>query len=556
MTNGTSKSPEDPRLLILTTADASRDRRVFALRGRSAAALVGLTVFLTSALWAITRTSSHSIVALSEPIAGPKLVKVESASLSVRSDEPGETPKANVQGPALPKRSSAKARTERTVASQAANPPRKIAESEQPDPIVADPPSPVALDDRQARESSRRALVADESGRAVVARVLEGPEGKPFALLPDGRLGRLDRVVETDQPFRPASFEEIEKELRAGEFKGFQAIQGKYYLVLYNGTRDFAEKSVALLDSLYQGLCKSFRKNGIDVRETEFPLAAIIYRDESEFRARRAIEPEIQAYYEILTNRIYLFEKSERDREAPEVAALRKPQTLAHEGVHQIVQNIGVQPRLAPWPIWLVEGLAEYCATTGRARGSWERLGMVNPFHMATIADLGANPRRSGRSGRRSTIDDLIAKTELTPTDYALSWALTHYLALKRGEEFAAYLRTLGKLSPADVRTPEDHRAEFRRAFKISPALLDKKVAAHLHGLKYEKIPYYAVTLERVVPNGLITRTGLVSQSPSLIREWIDETVNRAPGVATWRIFPFADRQEAVLLMRGWVEGQ
>ena len=53
-----------------------------------------------------------------------------------------------------------------------------------------------------------------------------------------------------------------------------------------------------------------------------------------------------------------------------QIAAMRRPQTVAHEGTHQILQNIGVHPRLSAWPLWLVEGLAEYCATPARSTAS------------------------------------------------------------------------------------------------------------------------------------------------------------------------------------------
>ena len=57
--------------------------------------------------------------------------------------------------------------------------------------------------------------------------------------------------------------------------------------------------------------------------------------------------------------------------------ALRKPQTVAHEGAHQILANIGVQPRLSDWPLWLIEGFAEYCATPTRTKKgmAWDQAG-------------------------------------------------------------------------------------------------------------------------------------------------------------------------------------
>ncbi len=92
----------------------------------------------------------------------------------------------------------------------------------------------------------------------------------------------------------------------------------------------------------------------------------------------------------MLSNRIFFYEKSRRDQDAPEVSALRRPQTVAHEGTHQILHNVGIQPRLSDWPLWLVEGLAEYCSSTRFTRKGveWAGLGQAHPIHLATIRDL------------------------------------------------------------------------------------------------------------------------------------------------------------------------
>ena len=144
----------------------------------------------------------------------------------------------------------------------------------------------------------------------------------------------------------------------------------------------------------------------------------------------------------IFTNRIFFYQKSDRDHLEPRVAALLKPQTVAHEGAHQILSNIGVQPRPNSWPPWLVEGLAEYCATTVNTKKGimWSGLGAINSLHMATIRELedplsnqmNASATSTKKIARKLSISQseaLLLKQSLTPTDYAEAWALTHYLA-------------------------------------------------------------------------------------------------------------------------------
>ena len=95
-----------------------------------------------------------------------------------------------------------------------------------------------------------------------------------------------------------------------------------------------------------------------------------------------------------------------------EISALLTKQTAAHEGTHQVLQNIGVQPRLSAWPLWLVEGLAEYCATPSCSRAgepTWDGLGQINSLHMATLREL-ADPLSLSMKGPGERVKSLIRK--------------------------------------------------------------------------------------------------------------------------------------------------
>jgi hypothetical protein len=386
-------------------------------------------------------------------------------------------------------------------------------------------------------------------------------------LLPDGQLGFPRALIFTDEPFCPDTADAVSQELLAGPFAGFKVLKSAHYLVLYRSTPTFAEASRKLLEDLYQTLTEAFRKRDIPVHEPEFPLVAIIFRNEAEFRAHRKVDPDVQAYYETFTNRIYLYQTSDRDQQAPEVAALRKPQTVAHEGTHQILQNVGVQPRLSAWPIWLSEGLAEYCASPASTKKGvdWRRLGDVNSLHMATIRDLedplslqvqGTNRVRIGRDPRKPLIEYLVTRTDLTPTDYALAWALTHYLAQKRGDDFVAYLKTMSQMPPLKEVTPEEHLASFRAAFGGNLAKMDKAVAGYLSKLKdSDPLPYYSVKFMQQVSPGMIRRATFVSQSPSMIRQWL-ETIQAENGAPpTWEVLPHPTRARAMLTAEQWIRG-
>ena len=149
----------------------------------------------------------------------------------------------------------------------------------------------IAVDLGWSRKTSlpapRRFKIRDESGNCVVAR-LHGQHGDKSALiLPDGQLGYPNMLVPTEQPFQPMTATELAARIHNGPFSGFQLLKTAHYLVLFQSSRAFAEDSGRLLEDLYRGLIDAFRRNEIPVHESEFPLVAVIFATEQDFRAHK-----------------------------------------------------------------------------------------------------------------------------------------------------------------------------------------------------------------------------------------------------------------------------
>ena len=53
------------------------------------------------------------------------------------------------------------------------------------------------------------------------------------------------------------------------------------------------------------------------------------------------------AYYDVLSNRIVMYEETALWKIKPDLALQQALATIAHEGRHQILHNIGVQQRLS-----------------------------------------------------------------------------------------------------------------------------------------------------------------------------------------------------------------
>jgi hypothetical protein len=394
-----------------------------------------------------------------------------------------------------------------------------------------------------------------------------------MVMMPDGRIVTIRGATAfTDEPFVPVSADALAERLGREEFAGFVETRTPHYLVYSKASAGFTKASANLLESLYVGLLEQFRKKEIPVHEAEFPLVAVIFGSETDFRAHAPVPDDVQAYYNVLSNRIVMFETAERGREGSDVEARRRPQTVAHEGTHQILQNTGIQPRLASWPLWLIEGLAEYFAPTTVGRdGRWDGANRVNPFHMATLRDLqdpqtfeervAAGARQQGTkiggpSAGMSTVEYLVTRKALTPTDYALSWALTHYLANRRFPALLSYLDDLSHREPLQTASPEEHLADFRRHFTDDLRKLDPQINKYLAGLKgYEALPYFAVTFEQIMGGGIVRRSVLVSQSPATIRQWVDEMSRPEGGSVAWHATPFLYQAQAMQMAERWLGG-
>jgi hypothetical protein len=413
----------------------------------------------------------------------------------------------------------------------------------------------------------RRVRVTDETGAVSIGREY-GPPAVAQVLMPDGRLAALVRPVYTQEPFQPLSLDQLRKQLVAGEYRGFEVERTEHYLVFYQSSPAFAKDSARLLESLYKKLGDKFHERGFAVKPAEFPLVAVIFRSEEEFRAHRQIDSDVQAYYDIVSNRIFFYEISQQQREDPQFAAMRKPQTVVHEGTHQVLQNIGVQPRQADWPPWLVEGLAELAAASDRRNGEWVQFSQVNPLHIATLDDLrdsvalqGNTPSGSraalGRDPNSSLVEYIITRTDLSPTDYSLAWALTHYLANSKTPAFLSFLKEMSQVSPGVKRTVEENTAVFVRHFGDKFRQIDAQVDRHLAKLRSQtNLVYYGVVFEQPMPGNRVRRATLVSRSPQVIREWVTTGVpDPQGGPPRWQAFEFRTRAEAIEATESWWNG-
>ena len=309
---------------------------------------------------------------------------------------------------------------------------------------------------------------------------------------------------------------------------------------------------------MYNPIVTYFRKQKFSVHEPATPLVVIMFRTEEEFQKYREMPPGVVAYYNAVTNHVVMYEQSKLVEVAPDLAARQSIATIAHEGIHQILHNIGIQQRLARWPLWTAEGVAEYFAPTScDKRMRWKGVGVVNDLRMHELEQY----FKAGAGKPGDLLSKTIAAQQMGSLGYASSWALTHFLAYKYKDKYFAYLADVSKLTPfaedgLGLRRGPDNKELFVKHFGGDFATLESDLIKHLKKQPYAN-PFENQTHYVVMLNMPSQRTAGVTSSPAAIAEWEQQTLASVPAnvraAAQFMVKPFPNRSEAEQFAQQWL---
>ena len=397
-----------------------------------------------------------------------------------------------------------------------------------PSPLFAPPPSQEELDSGGLRiprgpvqhSKGERLTVRDENGNAVIGRLHVRVGDSSVVLLPDGMLKVFgaSEVAPTDAKFEPLDMDAIEEKLsKDPRLAGFKTIRSRRFLYVYNTSDLFVRSSRTILESMYPAVKKYFKRSRVDVHEPELPLVVIAFATEDQFQEYRRMPHGVVAYYDGVSNSVMIYEQSSLSQHAPEIAVKNAISTIAHEGAHQILHNIGVQQRLSRWPMWLSEGLAEFYAPTSVAKGvKWSGLGSPNELRMFEIDKdwKAGHPLGSGNTLRKVT-----SAEDLGSLEYAYSWGLIHMLSRRHRKELFACIAQCSKLKPLDgTNLATDGVATSREVFEkhFGDQYTDLERELHKHLVSLDYIDPVANQTHYLIVSG--TRVMLTS-SPEKVRE-------------------------------------
>jgi len=359
-------------------------------------------------------------------------------------------------------------------------------------------------------------------------------------LAPDGQLlpRKKGEFAPSDRKFKETDFDQLAKKLTTTDFPRFKSRVTRNFIFLYNTTEDFARGTSVVLETMLPGMLEYAKNQKLTVADPKVPLVVVMFATDEEFNRYQRMPPGVVAYYHTISNRVFLYEKSKLGEQRPDLAIQQAISTIAHEGAHQILHNIGVQQRLSVWPMWLSEGMAEYFAPTSvGARLRWKGAGQVNDMRMFELEQYVQSRASEKPDGR------LIAQTvlagRLTSTGYASAWSLTHFLAKTRKSDFDALVRQASKLGPLETFGPlvapgivRENQARFKGVFGDDLAEMEVKLVAHLKKQNYtdpfKDFPHFAATLTSSDARRPIVEVGTF-HSPALAQKWLAEMTEKLP---------------------------
>lgn len=411
----------------------------------------------------------------------------------------------------------------------------------------------------------KRVTIRDDRGDVVTAQIHVRIGNQYLVQMPNGRLAKVgvDEVRQTNAPFRPADRDVMKAELSKELGPGFKITETKNYIVFYTCSDAYQKKSCEVLEAVHAGIYKYFDEKFFSVHKPDVPLVAVIFKTSAEFHRFGKKGESVNGYYDQITNHIVFYEESDLAIAGEEAARDQMLGTVAHEGVHQTLCNIGVQPRLVVWPLWVMEGLAEFFAPTIDGKTTeWKGVGQVNDTRMAGLEPFFKAPAKN-----RGYLKAVAAADQLDGQGYAFAWGMVHYLSKEKPASLMQYLRSLNSRTPLEPPVGKS-RAEaelevFERYFAMTPAELEIDLAYHLRKLPFEhpwqNAKHYVAIVE--YPFGAITRRAacmclLESGAETWRNTFYDKLTADQRARATFYIKELANRDSAKEYAYRWLYPQ
>jgi len=322
-----------------------------------------------------------------------------------------------------------------------------------------------------AKDVARWTIEIELDGRTIEGRPLAWSARQVHLLGRDGRLWEFSpssatKFHKTSSTFSSYAASAMRNQLIRELGRAFEVTSSGHYLVAHPaGERDLWGKR---FEKLYRSFVHYFSVRGFRCREPEFPLVAIIFRNQQQFMQYAArdgspVGRAVLGYYSPTSNRVALFDAG--GGRSDDQQWQQNAETIIHEATHQTAFNTGVHNRFAQQPRWAVEGLG----TLFEAPGVWDsrahtrRSDRVNHGRLERFRKYAATGKLRGIVGTMIVSDRLF----FTSPDlaYAVAWAFSHWLVETQPRQYSAYLKRVAERPAFEGYSDQQRLADFVAVF-------------------------------------------------------------------------------------------
>ena len=327
-------------------------------------------------------------------------------------------------------------------------------------------------------------------GRLLEGMPLAASEKNVIFLARDGRLvefppGKAAGATLLSGGFRSYSQAEIRGQLHREFGRGFDVSGVGHYLVVHPaGQKD---QWAPRFEALYRSFVHYFSARGWQLEEPQFPLVAVVYPRQGDFRRQAAAEgvevgSTLLGYYSPLTNRILLYDVTAG---GSGLDWTLNAETIVHEAAHQAAFNTGVHSRYGVAPRWVVEGLGTMFEARGvsQSRTYRNQGDRINRRLLASYRQLEASGERPAGSIAEMISSDRVFDSN-SRLAYSEAWALSFFLSETEPRKFFAYLAKTAAAEPFHRPRGPERLKDFTEVFGADLKMLDARLQRFVDGLK------------------------------------------------------------------------
>jgi hypothetical protein len=297
-------------------------------------------------------------------------------------------------------------------------------------------------------------------------------DGKRIALLSaDGKLLSIPSSSQANlrlvsKEFLPQTAEQMRAALVSEFGDRYEVTVGQKYVVVH----PWGDPQIwaAPFEHFHDRFVEFVKQNGVELKQPEFPMVAVVLRSRVDFDRLMNNEVEIRdrrvaGYYSRITNRISTYNPGGKLRVGPD-RWMYQSTPVIHEATHQSAFNTGLHNRFAPPPLWLSEGLAMLFEAPGFNHAS-RFTRFEDRLNRTRLQQLRKYLMPDMQEDLVQLISDDQLFVEHPEKAYSLSWGLSFYLFENQPTKYFEYLAADAARPNFMPYSRSDRRKDFVKFF-------------------------------------------------------------------------------------------